>query len=184
MEEWRDVIGYEGIYLVSNQGNIKSVKRNKILSPKNNHDGYLRIQLWRNNKALFVAIHRLVAQAFIDNPENKPFVNHIDGIKNHNFVENLEWVTQSENIQHAWGTGLSKSQLNNSRSKAIDQLDLDGNYIKTFPSSMEAERQTGIQRTTISAVCRGYGVHKTAGGYKWRYSEGDNIESTTKTNVL
>lgn len=170
-EIWRDVIGYEGRYQISNLGRVKSVKKDLILSPKNNYDGYLRIQLWRKCKAIFVSIHRLVAESFIDNPENKPFVNHINGIKSDNRYENLEWVTQQENIIHAWKNGLSKPQFNNILSRAVDQLSMNGEFINRFPSTMEAERQTGIQRSTISAVCRGYGNHKSAGGYKWRYSE-------------
>lgn len=170
-EVWRNVIGYEGIYRVSNLGRIKSVKKDLILSPKHNHDGYLRIQLWRNCKAIFVSIHRLVAEAFINNPENKPFVNHINGTKCDNTVENLEWCTQKENIQHAWKEGLSKRQYNSKLSKSVDQLDLNGNYIKTFPSTMEVERQLGIYHSKISNACNGKTY--TAGGFKWRYSVGD-----------
>ncbi|MBD1379088.1 NUMOD4 domain-containing protein [Metabacillus arenae] len=175
-EIWKDVSGYEGKCMVSNLGNIKSIKKDKILSPKNNHDGYLRIQLWEKCKVKFVSIHRLVAEAFIPNPENKPFVNHVNGVKNCNTVENLEWVTQRENINHAWENGLSKPQINGKHSKSVDQLDLGGNYIKTFPSTMEVERQLGINHVNISSVCRGKKHCKTAGGYKWRYSSGDTYE--------
>jgi hypothetical protein len=170
---WRDVVGWEGRYQVSNLGNIKSVKRNIILSPKNNHDGYLRIQLWKNNKALFVSIHRLVAEAFVENKENKPFVNHINGIKNDNILENLEWVTQQENVQHAWKNGLCGGSLNGKHSKQVNQLDLNGNYIKTFPSTMEVERKLGIPHGQISSVCKKKKNHNTAGGFIWEYSEGD-----------
>jgi hypothetical protein len=171
MEEWRDVVGYEGKYLVSNIGNIKSVKRDKILTPKKNHDGYLRIQLWKNNKAVFVSIHRLVAESFIPNHENKPFVNHIDGTKNNNLVENLEWVTQSENVRHAWNNGFCGGSINGKHSKAVDQYDLNGNYINTYPSTMEVERQLGIPHSQISNVCKKKKNYNTAGGYKWQYSE-------------
>lgn len=172
-EIWKDVVGYEGKYKVSNLGNVLSVKKDKILTPKNNHDGYKRIQLWEKCKAKFVSIHRLVAEAFIPNPDNKPFVNHINGVKDDNVVENLEWVTQKENIVHAWENGLSKPQYNNILSKSVDQFDLKGNYLNTYPSTMEAERQTGIQHSNISSVCRN--KHKTAGGYLWKYSVGENV---------
>jgi hypothetical protein len=175
-EIWKDIVGYEGLYQVSNLGNIKSVNKNKILSPKHNHDGYLRIQLWRKQHVIFVGIHRLVSEAFIENPDNKPFVNHINGIKNDNRLENLEWCTQRENINHAWKNGLSKSQINGKHSKAVDQLDLNGNYIKTFASQMEVERQLGIPHTQVSAVCLNKKNYNTAGGYKWRFSEGDVCE--------
>lgn len=176
IEIWKDVVGYEGKYMVSNLGRVKSVKKDLILTPKNNHDGYLRIQLWNKNKVEFVSIHRLVAMAFIPNIDNKPFVNHINGTKNDNRVENLEWVTQSENINHSWQIGLSKSQINSKLSKSVDQLDLNGNYIKTFPSTMEVERQLGIPHSQISNVCKNKRNYKTAGGYKWRYSVGGTIE--------
>ena len=180
MEEiWRDVIGYEGRYYVSNLGNVKSVLyrkltddyKIKILTPKRNWDGYLRIQLWRNQKAKFVAIHRLVAESFIVNEDDKPFVNHINGIKDDNRVGNLEWVTQKENIIHAWGTGLAKQRLNSKLSKAVDQFDLEGNYIETFPSTMEVERKLGINHVNISYACKEGGMKRTSGGYKWRYVE-------------
>ena len=106
-EIWKDVVGYEGLYEVSSLGRVKSVKRNKILSQKHNWDGYLRIQLWRNNKNKYVSIHRLVAEAFIENPNTKPFINHIDGNKQNNKVDNLEWCTQKENIKHAFDNVLS-----------------------------------------------------------------------------
>ena len=113
VEIWKDLPEYEDKYMVSNQGRVYSKGRKKILTMKNNHDGYLRIQIYAgNNTCRFVSTHRLVALAFIDNPENKPFINHKDGNKANNTVSNLEWVTQKENIIHAWETGLAKSQLN------------------------------------------------------------------------
>lgn len=178
-EIWKDVVGYEGRYQVSNQGNMKSIRYLKTkdtysikqLKPKRNWDGYLRIQLWKDCKAVYVSIHRLVAQSFIDNPEDKPFVNHKNGIKDDNRVENLEWVSQKENIQHAWETGLAKSPFNNGNSKAIDQYDLNNNYLKTFPSTMEIERQLKINHSYISLACKNGGLNKVLGGYKWKYKE-------------
>lgn len=164
-------------YMVNEIGDVFSKRRNMILTPKRNHDGYLRIHLWSNNKAVFVSIHRLVAKAFIPNPENKPFVNHKDGNKQNNRVENLEWCTQSENIRHAFETGLSKPQVNSKKSKRVKQFDLNGKFIREFPSTMEVERCLNINHTNISYACK---HHSTAGGYKWEYTETSNDYSERK----
>lgn len=138
-------------YLVSDTGLIKSVRYNKLLIPKKNWDGYLRIQIWNHNKSHFISWHRVVAETWIPNPENKPFINHKNGIKSDNRIENLEWCTQQENIVHAWKTGLSKSHKNCVKlSIAIIQCDKFGNKIAEYPSQKEAERQTGIYHTGIS----------------------------------
>ena len=122
MEIWKDVIGFEGAYQVSNFGNAKSVdrkvkhnfgglalKKGKLLKLIPDKDGYLRVNLKRQQKTNNRIVHRLVASAFIDNPENKPQVNHKNGIKNDNRVENIEWCTTFENRQHAYDTGLQNS---------------------------------------------------------------------------
>lgn len=175
VEIWKDLPEYEYKYMVSNQGNVYSKGRKKILTMKNNHDGYLRIQIYSGNcKCQFVSAHRLVALAFIDNPENKPFINHKNGIKQDNRAENLEWVTQKENIRHAWDTGLSKHRKNGKLSKAVDQFDLDGNYITTHASQMEAQRVTGTWHSHVSRCCRDVPMNNTANGFKWRYHETSN----------
>ena len=110
-EIWKDVVGYEGIYKISNFGRVKSFKQNKVVILKKVlNDGYYSIGLRKDGKRFKAKIHRLIAQAFIPNPDNKPFVNHIDGNKQNNCIENLEWVTGSENVRHAWQIGLNKSQ--------------------------------------------------------------------------
>lgn len=116
-EIWKDVKEYEGLYQVSNYGRVKSISyfnhankksypRNKILKPLKNEKGYLRIDLAKNGKSKKVRIHRLVAQTFISNPNNYQEVNHIDGNKQNNRVDNLEWCTHSYNMKHAVKLGL------------------------------------------------------------------------------
>jgi hypothetical protein len=97
---WKDVKGYEGIYKVSNTGLIKNIKRNKILATRTTYDKYLRINLNKNGNKKTFKIHRLVADAFIPNPHNKPTVNHIDGNKQNNMLDNLEWMTFKDNYQY------------------------------------------------------------------------------------
>ncbi len=114
-EVWKWIFGFEGLYQISNFGRVKSfyVRKGKqgilILKPHLTRNGYLNIKLNKNGEGKDFLIHRLVAQAFIPNPENKSTVNHKDGNKFNNCVENLEWQTQSENNHHAVNTGLSKS---------------------------------------------------------------------------
>lgn len=163
-------------YGVDEYGNVYSIKKNKKLTPKKNHDGYLRIQLWKNGKCEFVSIHRLVAEEYIPNPNNYPIVNHLDGDKQNNHYTNLEWCTQKDNIIHSWKNGFSKPRRNEKvkMSKRIDQLTLEGEYITTFPSTMEIERQLGIPHSQISNVCKNKKNYHSAGGFKWRYSETSN----------
>lgn len=118
MEVWKDIVGYEGKYQVSNLGYIKSlemwtgdkyIKRDKILRGSLSKNGYLYVSLCKGGKAKKYKVNRLVAQAFIENPYNLPITNHIDGDKTNNCVDNLEWTTQSENLKHAYRIGLRKA---------------------------------------------------------------------------
>jgi hypothetical protein len=115
IEIWKDVIGYEGLYQVSNLGNVKRISsfrgvNKKYLNgynliPIDNGKGYLRIKLTKNNKSKRIMLHRIIAEAFIENKHNKPFINHINSDRKDNSIENLEWCTQSENVKHAVKVG-------------------------------------------------------------------------------
>lgn len=137
MEEWRDIEGYEGFYQVSTHGRIKSLARTitckngmlkpfkeRILTPHFNTNGYLWVHLQRNSVKEFWFIHRLVARAFVPNPDNKPFVNHKSGRKTDNVADLLEWSTRRENVAHAFSTGLmSHAGEKNSQSKlTVDKV--------------------------------------------------------------
>ena len=130
-EEWRPVIGYEGIYDVSNFGRVKSYLRGKVHLLKYQVDaqGYVIVTLYKNEQSKRAKVHILVAQAFIPNPSNKPQVNHIDGNKANPHVSNLEWVTQSENMLHAFRIGLKKSATGSKNGKA-KLTDDDIRYIR------------------------------------------------------
>jgi hypothetical protein len=117
MEIWKEIKGYEGLYQVSNYGRIKSLshinylgrlRQECILGSRLSDRGYHTAVLYNNGKPKSFRVHQLVAKAFIDNPFNKPHVNHLDGIKSNNFIDNLEWVTISENQKHAFKNGLNR----------------------------------------------------------------------------
>ena len=180
MELWKDIKGYEGVYQVSNLGRVKRVGRYKnqsgaewesgiILKPADNQKGYYFVNLSRDNKTAQKYVHRLVAEAFIPNPENKPTVNHINCDRSDNRAENLEWTTYRENNNHSIKVmkDAGKSKRNNRLSKIVQQIDLQGNVIKEYPSGREAQRKTGIPG--IDKVCAGAKYRKTAGGYFWKY---------------
>lgn len=148
MEEWRDIPGYESFYQVSNLGNVRSIRFNKIRNMKSwDSNGYRAVELYLNNNGYTVGVHRLVALAFIPNPENKPEVNHKDRNRSNNNVENLEWVTQSENVAHAYRNGVKPRTTYQNQPFQKEILDIIEN--KKYFSIREASRQTGHKRDTI-----------------------------------
>lgn len=184
-EIWKDIEGYEGLYQVSNLGRIKSLERyrktrsggvtkipEKEIVPHETNKGYLRAGLYKEGERTGFSVHRLVAKAFIPNIENKDTVNHINGNKHDNRVDNLEWNTYNENNKHALSSGLRgnpPSQKNNERSIPVAQYSKGMELIRIFPSMMEAERN-GFSCCGISLCCKG--VYKTHKGYIWKYAEG------------
>lgn len=171
-EEWKDVVGYEGLYGISNLGNVRSIARNttrgKQLKPTL-QSGYLKVMLSKNNNKKWHSIHRLVATAFIDNKENKKQVNHIDGNKTNNNVNNLEWCTCRENIIHSIKNKLkiTKTSGEHKLSKKINQYDLYGNLIKQWHCINDIYRELGISKGNVSSCCNK--KRKTVNGYVWRY---------------
>lgn len=172
MEEiWKDIKGYEGIYQVSNKGNVKSLKRivktwnayktlyDRLLKAYTSKNGYLHVVLRKDNVAKNYNVHRLVAEAFIPNTENKSQVNHIDEDKTNNCVYNLEWCTPKENINYgnslkkrAYTQRITGCQINNkSTSKKIRCIQTN----KVFPSIREACRTFNLDASTVSKVCKG-----------------------------
>lgn len=162
MEQWK-VIEAAPNYLISNKGQIKSIARNgrpeRILNTHvRTRDGYEELSLClgsRSNVKKY-KVHRLVAETFIPNPDNKLEVNHKDGNKSNNNLDNLEWVTRSENAKHAFQTGLAFKTSNT----LIDQFDTQGNFIKRWDSITEASKVLNISRTQIYNVLLGR-KHKT-----------------------
>jgi hypothetical protein len=131
MEIWKDIVGYDGAYKVSSLGKIKSYKKDVpiILKPGKDKDGYLQVSLSKNGKASMRKIHRKVTETFINNTFNKKCVNHINGIKGDNRVENLEWCTHKENTQHALNNGLRKSRMLLYENEMINDYLLNGLYL-------------------------------------------------------
>ena len=170
MEEiWKDIEGWEGYYQVSNMGNVKSLNYRRtgkegILKPKKDKDGYLVVCFNNDNKIKYYLVHQLVAQAFIDNPENYNEVNHKDENKQNNCVDNLEWCNRAYNINY--GT------RNQKISKPVVGINKVSGLILEFESVHEAERQLGIAPCNICACLKGR--QNSSGGFYWYYADEDD----------
>lgn len=169
MALWKDIAGYEGVYLISDEGEVMSLPRERsngrgifktkqrILQPGKRGKGnklYEFVVISDENGAKHFSVHRLVAEAFLDNPNNLPEVNHKDENPLNNRVENLEWCSRQYNIEY-------------SKAKHISQYTVDGEKLAEYRSITIASRMTGVKRTAINNNLTGWS--KTAGGYVWKY---------------
>ena len=184
IEVWKPVSGFEN-YQISNFGRIKNtVFRNRhtiklkerMLTPSQNGKGYMFVYLSKNGKPKMKTIHRLVAEAFIENPNSYPVINHKDGNKENNFVDNLEWCTVQYNAEHSHRLGLQKPSERQkaiiaqwdkeNHSKPVSQYAKNGAWIKDWEQQKEAELTLGLCRGSISQCVNGRA--KTAGGFIWK----------------
>ena len=180
-DQWKPVNGYEDLYEVSNTGRVRSLDRvvflknrwggnskhtykGRELSLQIAPNGYVHIDLHREGTTTRVLVHRLVCEHFLDRIDGKDYVNHKNRDTSDNRVENLEWCTQSENIQYAYDGGTKTPP----HEKTVHMISEDGKSKRVFKSLKEAERQTGVKCANISKVCRGLRSH--AGGYRWTYA--------------
>ena len=185
-EIWRDIVGYEGLYQVSNLGRVKSLGNNKtrkekVLKPET-INGYLRVCLFKEKKGKHILVHRLVADAFIPNIDNKPYIDHIDGNPKNNIIDNIRWCTHNENMNNPIakqrigesmkGHPVSKEtreKIRDIHRKSICQIDkTNGCIIREWSSMIDVERELGIDHTKICNCCKG--KRKSTGGFIWKYA--------------
>lgn len=173
VEVWKDIAGYEGLYQVSNLGRVKSLPKmcgvrqdnGRILKPFSSKDGYLVATLSFNNKMKHFQVHRLVAEAFIPNPEQLPCINHKDLCVTNNCVDNLEWCSWVyNNTYEQRAERAAKKNL-----KPILQYDMNGNLIKEWEGGSEIRKVLGYNPTHIYSCCTG--KRKTSKGYMWKFKE-------------
>lgn len=174
MEEvWKDVVGYEGLYQVSNLGRVKSLKSNQLLKPKIAKDGYVQIVLYNNNRKTLY-IHRLVASAFLDNPKDKAEVNHIDNNPSNNRLDNLEWVTHKENME--WSVKQGRKKITDETRRKMEYAKIkkrkpvigtDENGIKYVFCKLEDVELFGFDSKNVSKCCKG--KTKTVKGFTWEF---------------
>lgn len=183
-EIWKDIVGFEGFYKVSNRGNVYSVERKnargvnrggRILKPRYDKDGYLRVTLCKNGKQKTRFIHRLVASAFVPNQNGYPEINHRDENKVNNYAKNLEWCTREHNMNH----GTQKERASQTRFKKVKAINIKTGEVLTFNSAKEAGGE-GYGKGEVSKACRGIYKSRRTGnliggdghtykGHKWSY---------------
>ena len=174
-EIWKDIDEFECLYQISNLGNVKSLNYNRTgkernLKPLIDKDGYLQVNLYKNGKLKTFRIHRLVANAFLENPDDKSDVNHKDENKINNCLTNLEWMTRKDNLNYgSRNKRIANSLINHQEiSKLVLQYSLDGEFIRKWPSTRQIERELGFANSAISECCNG--KLKTAYGFIWKFA--------------
>jgi len=167
IDKWTDIKDYEGLYQINKNGDIRSLynyRKYNILKPRIKK-GYYQIGLRKNNKRTWYAVHRLVAQTFIPNPNKLPCINHKDENKLNNCVDNLEWCTHLYNNLY----GNRREKIKDKTSKKVLQYDKNGNFIQSYKSIAEASRINNINQSSIVSCCKHYKNYPHAGGYVWIY---------------
>lgn len=188
-EVWKDVIGYEGLYMVSSMGQVKNVNTNRILKQCPNHKGYPKVRLFQKHVGVTCVVHRLVAMAFLPNPEGKKEVDHINTVKSDNRAENLKWCTAKENSNNVLtrkhksecrkgceGTCKGRFGKEHNRSIPIVQLSMDGRYIRTWECAQQVQRELGFDNSLVCKVLKGR--RNATYGYRWMYLSDYNKEGT------
>ena len=188
-EIWLPVVGYEGLYEVSDGGNIRSLVRyKKQLKPSKNTNGYLSVELFKHKASKRFLVHRLVAAAFLPNPQNFPQVNHKDENRCNNSADNLEWCSARYNMNYGAGAKTRHLKIDYSApifaatarengakvSRPVLQFSKSGEFIKRYNSGKEAHRLTGINHSHIMECCAGK-RYKTVGGYIWKYERNGDL---------
>ena len=187
-EVWKDVVGFEGLYRVSDKGKVHSVARKdsigrkcggRMLTPRYDKDGYLRVTLHKNGKHKTRFIHRLVAGAFVPNPNGYSEINHRDENKVNNYANNLEWCTREYNNNH----GTRSERSGQAQSKKVKAINIETNEVITFNSTVEVGLK-GYDRGGVAKACRGVykgragklvgGDGRTYKGYRWSYEEANH----------
>lgn len=202
MEAWKQIDNYDGLYEVSDLGNVRSVthidffypdkeklisrtKKGKMLI-QSEANGYRRVHLCKDGKVRIFSTHRLVAKAFIPNPNNYPEVNHLNGVRNDNRAANLEWCSKSQNIRHCYDVLKRKISPNvvnvfggdHPASTPILQYDLTGHFIKEWGSAIEIQRALNLNSPNVIACCRG--KQQTCGGFIWKHKHERKIRQKVK----
>ena len=162
LELWKAINGYEGVYEVSNMGNVRRDGK-KLKLQTRRRDGYIEVQLYKHNIAASQKVHRLVAEAFLPNPNGLPVVNHKDENPSNNRADNLEWCTQKYNCEY----GTRNRKISKRHSCAVEQIK-EGVVVKVWESTREAEK-AGYNHGSISLCCNGKASHHK--GFQWRYRE-------------
>ena len=185
-EEWKDIVGFEGYYMVSNLGRVKSLERTvrngrgyrivpeKIINPYASGDGYLQVKLWKDGKVEQPLVHRLVATAFLENTEGYKEINHKDENKQNNCVDNLEWCSRSYNNRYNDKAKKAGKKTAEKLSKPVYSINKESGLVTYWESAKVASRQTGIASSNICACLKGR--QKSCGNHYWFYADDDDTE--------